>query len=209
LLSVCFQWYPLLVCGCWFWLGFLHLTGCVIWWQRTESPEGERITIQHEAQIHAEPRHTEQVKNRHPALYPLLPPNDAPRQVEETEPEPTPTDQQGIPLEAYGQQPSINPSFHRQSYVKMGKPLQLRANTIQTRRRTKSETAPPPTASNDYSIPPPSRPPRGPQPTTYQQTADSPYSVQPPHNNPTIIGLYGTTRSWYPKSPEIRSPVTR
>ena len=94
--------------------------------------------------------------------------------------EPIPTDQQGIPPEAYGQQPSINPTFRRQPYIEMGKPLQLRENKIQTRRRTKSETAPPPT--NDYSVPPPPRPPRGPQ-------LDSPYSVQPPHNSPTMIGL--------------------
>ena len=158
--------------------------------QRAESPKGERIVIQHEAQIHTEPRNTEQVKTRHPAIYPLLPPNDATRQVEETEPESTPADQQGIPLEAYGQQPSINPSFQRQSYVQMGKPIQLRANRIiQARRRTKSESAPPPTASNDYSTPPPPRPPMGPHLVTHQQMADSPYSVQPPHNSPTIIGL--------------------
>ena len=71
----------------------------------------------------------------------------------------------------------------------MGKPLQLRANKIQARRRTKSETAPPPTAPDDYSVPPPPRPSRGPQLATHQQTTDSPYSVQPPHNSPTIIGL--------------------
>merc|ERR1711997_523796 len=92
----------------------------------------------------------------------------------------------GVPPEAYGQQPSINPSFQRQSYINMGEPIQLRANKIQARRHTKSETAPPPP---DYSRPPPPRPPMGPQPTNYHRTADSPYSVQPPHNSPTIIGL--------------------
>ena len=112
----------------------------------------------------------------------MLPTNDAPSQAEITTPEPTPTNQQEIPPEAYGRQPSINPSFTRQPYVDMGTPVPLRANKIQTRRRTKSESAPPPTAPNDYSKPPPPRPPRGPQ-------LDSLYSVQPPHNNPTMIGL--------------------
>ena len=69
----------------------------------------------------------------------------------------------------------------------MGKPVQLRADKIQARRRTKSETAP--TEPNDYSMPPPPRPPMGPQLATHQRTSDSPYSVQPPHNSPTMIGL--------------------
>merc|ERR1712001_233058 len=81
----------------------------------------------------------------------------------------------------------------------IGPPLQLRTNKITTRRRTKSEAAPPPTEFNDYSKPPPPpRPFEGPQPANNSQAEqnpktadalDSPYSVQPPYNSPTIIGL--------------------
>ena len=152
--------------------------------QRATSPEGNNIIIQHEAQVHAEPRNTTQVKPRHPTLYPQLPAYNPALQAEEAQPEAT--DHQVIPPGAYEQQPSINPSFQRQLYVNMGKPIQLRANKIQARRRTKSETAPP---SSNYSKPPPQRPPKGPQPAINQHMADSPYSVQPPHNSPTIIGL--------------------
>merc|ERR1712001_628860 len=81
----------------------------------------------------------------------------------------------------------------------IGPPLQLRTNKITTRRRTKSEAAPPPTEFNNYSKPPPPpRPSEGPQPANDSQAEqnptttnalDSPYSVQPPYNSPTIIGL--------------------
>merc|ERR1712110_733928 len=85
---------------------------------RTQSPEGERRMIHHTTQAHAEPRQ--------PTLYPLLPATDNSQPPEEDQREPAATVQQGIPAEAYGQQPSIDPNLTRKPYVFMGPPLLLR-----------------------------------------------------------------------------------
>merc|ERR1712141_791137 len=110
---------------------------------RTQSPEGERTIVQHKAQVHVEPRQS--------ALYPILPAEDDYQFPEEAQQESADTVHQEIPPEAYGQQPSINPSFQQQAYVNAGRPIQLRANKLTTRRRTKSAAATTPTkAFNDY-----------------------------------------------------------
>ena len=82
---------------------------------RTQSPEGERIMIHHTTQAHAEPRQ--------PALYPVLPATDNSQPPEEDQRKQATTVQQGIPAEAYGQQPRIDPK--RTPYVVMGPPLPL------------------------------------------------------------------------------------
>merc|ERR1711863_123477 len=158
-------------------------------WPRTQSPEGERIVIHHTAEIHAEPRQ--------PMLYPTLPATHDFQPTEEEQREPAATVQQENPPEVYEQQPSTNPDLRRQAYSKMGPPVQLRTTKITTRKHTKS--APSATKFNEHPKPPtPPRPPVGPQPTNNSQAGQkptqknalaSPYSVQPPPNNPTIMGL--------------------
>merc|ERR1712110_98488 len=79
---------------------------------RKQSPEGERIIIHHTAEVHTEPRQ--------PTLYPPLPATYDSQPPEEEQREPAATVQQEIPAEAYGQQPSINPDFRRQAYIRLG-----------------------------------------------------------------------------------------
>merc|ERR1712016_167218 len=81
--------------------------------QRTQSPEGKRTVVQHKAQVHAEPGQS--------ALYPILPAEYDYQLPEEAQQEPAGTVYQEIPPEAYGQQPTINPSFQQQAYVNVGR----------------------------------------------------------------------------------------
>merc|ERR1712001_587474 len=155
---------------------------------RTQSPEGERIMTQHTPQAHAEPGQ--------PTLYPTLPTTDNSQPSEEEQRELGATVQQGVPAGAYGQQPNIDLDSTREAYVSAGPPIRLRTTEIAPRRRTKSEAA---SKFNNYSeLPPPPQPSGRPQSTNNGQAErnpttinamDSPYSVQPPYNNPTIIGL--------------------